>query len=100
MTVDSDELRFRAGDVIEVIDMVDKDWWCGKVSDREGKVPDREGWFPSAFVMVRYPCLLNSISILFNPSNAELCRIWFAYFCYNCKRICIKKEKKEICPKS
>ena len=46
VTLDQVELGFRAGDVIEVRDMLDKDWWWGRL-DR------REGWFPSAFVAVR-----------------------------------------------
>lgn len=45
-TLDALELRFCAGDVIEVMDMLDKDWWWGKIKDREG-------WFPAAFVTLR-----------------------------------------------
>lgn len=46
VTMDPEELGFRAGDVIEVTDTADKDWWWGAVDDREG-------WFPAAFVRVR-----------------------------------------------
>ncbi|XP_074658015.1 uncharacterized protein LOC141910991 [Tubulanus polymorphus] len=46
VTMDPDELPFRAGDVIEVTDMLDKDWWWGCVDDFEG-------WFPAAFVRLR-----------------------------------------------
>ena len=45
MTLDPVELGFCAGDVIEVKDMLDKDWWWGRLDDREG-------WFLSAFVVV------------------------------------------------
>jgi hypothetical protein len=45
VTLDPVELGFKAGDVIEVIDMLDKDCWWGRTSNKEG-------WFPSAFVVV------------------------------------------------
>ena len=44
--MDPEELGFRAGDVVEVADMSDKDWWWGAIDDREG-------WFPATFVRVR-----------------------------------------------
>ena len=43
---DSDELSFRVGDVIEILDMTDDTWW-------QGSVQEKSGWFPSAFVRVR-----------------------------------------------
>ncbi|CAH1781209.1 unnamed protein product [Owenia fusiformis] len=46
VTMDTEELCFRAGDVITVTDMSDKDWWWGGIEDREG-------WFPAAFVRIR-----------------------------------------------
>lgn len=46
VTMDPDELAFRAGDVIKVTDMLDKDWWWGILDDKEG-------WFPANFVRVR-----------------------------------------------
>ncbi|CAH1245346.1 ARHGEF9 [Branchiostoma lanceolatum] len=46
VTMDPDELAFRAGEVIEVTDLNDKDWWWGCIEDREG-------WFPAAFVRLR-----------------------------------------------
>ncbi|WAR28139.1 SPT13-like protein [Mya arenaria] len=46
ITMDPEELAFRAQDVIEVHDMADKDWWFGAIEDREG-------WFPAAFVRLR-----------------------------------------------
>ncbi|XP_061194842.1 uncharacterized protein LOC133203004 isoform X2 [Saccostrea echinata] len=46
ITMDQEELGFRAGDVIEVADMSDKDWWWGAIDDREG-------WFPATFVRLR-----------------------------------------------
>ncbi|XP_078614526.1 uncharacterized protein LOC144883775 isoform X2 [Branchiostoma floridae x Branchiostoma japonicum] len=46
VTMDPDELGFRAGEVIEVTDLNHKDWWWGCIEDREG-------WFPAAFVRLR-----------------------------------------------
>jgi len=46
VTLDPDELGFEAGEVIEVTDMSERDWWFGKVDEREG-------WFPSTFVRLR-----------------------------------------------
>lgn len=46
VTMDPDELAFRAGDVIKVTDMLDKDWWWGILDDKEG-------WFPANFVRLR-----------------------------------------------
>ena len=43
--MDPDELGFRAGDVIRVTDLEDKDWWYGVVDHSQG-------WFPAAFVRV------------------------------------------------
>ena len=42
---DHDELSFRVGDVIEILDMTDDVWWHGSV----GKA---NGWFPASFVRV------------------------------------------------
>ena len=44
--LDSDELSFRVGDVIEVLDMTDDVWWHGSVGETSG-------WFPASFVRVR-----------------------------------------------
>ncbi|XP_044730841.1 uncharacterized protein LOC123293913 [Chrysoperla carnea] len=46
IAMESEELAFRAGDVIEVLETVDKDWWWGATN---GSV----GWFPAAFVRLR-----------------------------------------------
>lgn len=46
ITMDPEELAFRAQDVIEILDMSDKDWWFGVIDDREG-------WFPATFVRLR-----------------------------------------------
>ncbi|XP_067668908.1 uncharacterized protein [Haliotis asinina] len=43
VTMDPDELGFRAGEQIRVTDMSDKDWWFGCTEQRRG-------WFPAAFV--------------------------------------------------
>ena len=45
VTLDAEELVFKAGDLITVIDSSDKDWWWGRISHRVG-------WFPAAFVRV------------------------------------------------
>lgn len=45
--LDSDELSFRVGDVIEVLDMTDDVWWHGSVGETSG-------WFPASFVRVRW----------------------------------------------
>ncbi len=45
VTMDPDELGFRAGDQIRVTDMMDKDWWFGTTQQHRG-------WFPAAFVRV------------------------------------------------
>ncbi|KAL0200392.1 hypothetical protein M9458_003579, partial [Cirrhinus mrigala] len=43
VTMDDQELGFKAGDVIEVVDATNKEWWWGRVLDSEG-------WFPASFV--------------------------------------------------
>ncbi|XP_051552892.1 LOW QUALITY PROTEIN: uncharacterized protein arhgef4 [Myxocyprinus asiaticus] len=46
VTMDDQELGFKAGDVIEVVDATNKEWWWGRVLDSEG-------WFPASFVRLR-----------------------------------------------
>lgn len=46
VTMDVQELGFKAGDVIEVVDASNKEWWWGRIMDSEG-------WFPASFVRVR-----------------------------------------------
>ncbi|XP_008306023.2 spermatogenesis-associated protein 13 isoform X3 [Cynoglossus semilaevis] len=46
VTMEEQELAFKAGDVICVLDAAHTDWWWGKGSDRVA-------WFPSSFVRVR-----------------------------------------------
>lgn len=48
VALDQDELSFRVGDVIEILDMTDDVWWHGSVGDSSG-------WFPASFVRVRVP---------------------------------------------
>ncbi|XP_072111753.1 uncharacterized protein arhgef4 isoform X1 [Mobula birostris] len=43
VTMDDQELGFKAGDVIEVVDATNKEWWWGRIADSEG-------WFPASFV--------------------------------------------------
>ena len=47
VALESDELSFRVGEVIEILDMTDDMWW-------QGSVRDRSGWFPSSFVRVSH----------------------------------------------
>ncbi|XP_047424326.1 uncharacterized protein LOC124995732 isoform X2 [Mugil cephalus] len=46
VTMDDQELGFKAGDVIEVVDATNKEWWWGRITDSEG-------WFPASFVRLR-----------------------------------------------
>lgn len=46
--MDDQELGFKAGDVVEVMDATNREWWWGRVADGEG-------WFPAGFVRVRPP---------------------------------------------
>ncbi|XP_061876856.1 spermatogenesis-associated protein 13 isoform X1 [Entelurus aequoreus] len=46
VTMEEQELAFKAGDVIRILDASHKDWWWGRR-------PDKEAWFPSSFVRVR-----------------------------------------------
>ena len=46
ITLDPDELAFKAGDVIEVHDCSDRHWWYGAHQRSRG-------WFMAAFVRVR-----------------------------------------------
>ncbi|GAA6076510.1 uncharacterized protein arhgef4 isoform X1, partial [Tachysurus ichikawai] len=43
VTMDDQELGFKAGDVIEVVDATNKEWWWGRVQESEG-------WFSASFV--------------------------------------------------
>ncbi|KAM6908389.1 uncharacterized protein spata13 isoform 2-T2 [Lycodopsis pacificus] len=46
VTMEEQELAFKAGDVIRVLDASHKDWWWGRGADKEA-------WFPSSCVRVR-----------------------------------------------
>ncbi|XP_041419389.1 rho guanine nucleotide exchange factor 4 isoform X3 [Xenopus laevis] len=46
VTMDDEELGFKAGSVIEVMDATNKEWWWGRILDSEG-------WFPASFVRLR-----------------------------------------------
>ncbi|XP_036091868.1 rho guanine nucleotide exchange factor 4 isoform X2 [Rousettus aegyptiacus] len=46
VTMDDQELGFKAGEVIEVMDATNREWWWGRVADGEG-------WFPANFVRLR-----------------------------------------------
>lgn len=45
VAMETEELAFRAGDVVEVLDTMDRDWWWGTRGESSG-------WFPAAFVRV------------------------------------------------
>lgn len=57
VAMESEELVFRAGDVIDVLDTADKDWWWGTCRGQHG-------WFPAAFVRVRLHVNLANKKIL------------------------------------
>ncbi|XP_017779219.1 PREDICTED: rho guanine nucleotide exchange factor 4-like [Nicrophorus vespilloides] len=46
VAIDAEELAFRAGDVIEVLETVNRDWWWGSAAGRTG-------WFPADSVRLR-----------------------------------------------
>ncbi|XP_037064377.1 spermatogenesis-associated protein 13 isoform X2 [Peromyscus leucopus] len=46
VTMDDQELGFKAGDVIQVLEASNKDWWWGRKEDKEA-------WFPASFVRLR-----------------------------------------------
>lgn len=54
--MDDQELGFKAGDVIEVVDATNKEWWWGRVLDSEG-------WFPASFVRVKENITKNWITV-------------------------------------
>lgn len=45
VTMDDQELAFKAGEVIQVLEASNKDWWWGRNEDKEA-------WFPASFVRV------------------------------------------------
>ncbi|KAH8009244.1 hypothetical protein HPB51_013898 [Rhipicephalus microplus] len=75
VTLDSEELAFQAGEVIEVTDMSDKDWWWGSVDQRHG-------WFPAAFVRVsRSRIHSSSLAVL------SLKGSFSSLSCYGCEHV-------------
>ncbi|XP_077783210.1 spermatogenesis-associated protein 13 isoform X7 [Podarcis muralis] len=46
VTMDDQELAFKAGDVIQVLEASNKDWWWGRNEEKEA-------WFPASFVRLR-----------------------------------------------
>lgn len=57
VAMEPEELAFRAGEVIEVLDTLDRDWWWGAQGDQAG-------WFPSAFVRVSVLLNINLFNFL------------------------------------
>lgn len=43
VAIEAEELAFRAGDVVEVLETAHRDWWWGATGGRTG-------WFPAHFV--------------------------------------------------
>uniref|UniRef100_A0A0B7A0K3 Rho guanine nucleotide exchange factor 4 n=1 Tax=Arion vulgaris TaxID=1028688 RepID=A0A0B7A0K3_9EUPU len=65
VTMDPDELAFRAGDLISVMDATDKHWLFGRLDDSEG-------WFPAAFVRLRVNQYVAEDDISFLLTEEEL----------------------------
>lgn len=52
---EADELSFRVGDVIEILDMTEDLWWLGSVKEQvkeQDSTKELSGWFPASFVRV------------------------------------------------
>ncbi|XP_012592288.2 spermatogenesis-associated protein 13 isoform X1 [Microcebus murinus] len=60
VTMDDQELGFKAGDVIQVLEASNKDWWWGRNEDKEA-------WFPASFVRLR----VNQEELSENSSGAH-----------------------------
>ncbi|XP_068037366.1 spermatogenesis-associated protein 13 isoform X2 [Anomalospiza imberbis] len=60
VTMDDQELGFKAGDVIRVLEASNKDWWWGRNEDKEA-------WFPASFVRLR----VNQEEVPDNCSNIQ-----------------------------
>lgn len=67
VTMEDQELGFKAGDVIQVLEASNKDWWWGRNEDKEA-------WFPASFVRVRQLLLLTGTSV---DSGMVSCQHWF-----------------------
>lgn len=65
VTMDPDELGFRAGDLIRVTETADKHWWFGTTEHHDG-------WFPAAFVRVSCYCFANfTLELVWVQCNAD-----------------------------
>ncbi|XP_006894175.1 PREDICTED: spermatogenesis-associated protein 13 isoform X2 [Elephantulus edwardii] len=60
VTMDDQELGFKAGDVIQVLEASNKDWWWGRNEDKEA-------WFPASFVRLR----VNQEELVENSSSTQ-----------------------------
>ncbi|KAM6177860.1 spermatogenesis-associated protein 13-like isoform 2-T2 [Rhynchocyon petersi] len=58
--MDDQELGFKAGDVIQVLEASNKDWWWGRNEDKEA-------WFPASFVRLQ----VNQEEVLQNSSSSQ-----------------------------
>ncbi|KAM9320442.1 spermatogenesis-associated protein 13 isoform 2-T2 [Gastrophryne carolinensis] len=105
VTMDDQELAFKAGDVIRVLEASNKDWWWGRIEDTEA-------WFPASFVRLRVnqeDILENSESLpdedhgadlgkfrLKSPENKDQMRTNVIREIMNTERVYIK-HLKDIC---
>ena len=75
VTMDDQELGFKAGGVIEVVDATNKEWWWGRIQDSEG-------WFPASFVRVRNETTITPKCFLFFLHNHRQL-LSYIYYKYN-----------------
>lgn len=56
VTMDDQELAFKAGEVIQVLEASNKDWWWGRNEEKEA-------WFPASFVRVSRATISRSLGV-------------------------------------
>ncbi|XP_041055887.1 uncharacterized protein LOC121284462 isoform X1 [Carcharodon carcharias] len=107
VTMDDQELGFKAGEVIRVLDASNKEWWWGMIEDKEA-------WFPASFVRLRVnqedavgestgklpneqlDASCNKHRLLKNAENQEQMRTNVIQEIMNTERVYIK-HLKDIC---
>lgn len=81
VTMDDQELGFKAGDVIQVLEASNKDWWWGRSEEKEA-------WFPASFVRVGvgsltpHTCLWGAAGRMVQ-AKLTLCTDSVCYNCFN-----------------